>query len=95
MKIYLLKRARRDLSEIWQYIATDDAKAADKQQDELLKAISRLAAQPGMGHRRSDVNDPRYQFWRVGSYLIAYRTHGNTLTVCRVVHGARDFRKLF
>jgi plasmid stabilization system protein ParE len=34
-------------------------------------------------------------FWKVYSYLIAYRLHGKTLVISRVVHGARDLSRLF
>jgi plasmid stabilization system protein ParE len=50
---------------------------------------------PGMGHRRTDVRDQRYHFWRVRSYIIAYRYDANDLTIVRVLHGARDFRTIF
>jgi plasmid stabilization system protein ParE len=46
-------------------------------------------------HRRADVSDPQYRFWSVGNYVIAYRIEGDEVIVIRVVHGARDFRKLF
>jgi hypothetical protein len=48
-----------------------------------------------MGHQRLDVANPSYRFWRVYSYLIAYRVRGGILYVSRVVHGAQDFRRLF
>jgi len=31
----------------------------------------------------------------VGNYVICYRLERETLIVVRVVHGARDFRRLF
>jgi plasmid stabilization system protein ParE len=48
-----------------------------------------------MGHTRPDVPDKRYLFRAVGKYIIAYRIEGKELVVVRVLHGARDFRKLF
>jgi len=95
MTIHVLARAYRDISEIWSYIAADNPTAADGQEERFISAFRELGTQPGMGHRRSDVSDSRYRFWRVGAYMIAYRVRGNRLTVCRVVHSARDFRKLF
>jgi plasmid stabilization system protein ParE len=41
------------------------------------------------------VEDKRYRFWVVGSYVIAYRVEETELLVVRVIHGARDFRRLF
>ena len=50
---------------------------------------------PGLGHRRADVENPDIRFWKVYSYLIAYRPNTAPLRVIRVVHGAQDFPKLF
>lgn len=50
---------------------------------------------PGMGHLRADVKGRRYRFWTVRPYVIADRFDAATLTVVRVVHGARDFRRIF
>jgi hypothetical protein len=41
------------------------------------------------------VKKPRLRFWSVFSYVIAYWYDNNTLTVERVVHGRRNFRRLF
>jgi toxin ParE1/3/4 len=95
MTIRVLSRAYRDISEIWNYIAIDNPNAADEQEEQFFAAMRQLGEQPGMGHRREDVSDPRYRFWLVGAYLIAYRVRGRQIPICRVVHSARDFRKLF
>ena len=50
---------------------------------------------PGKGHVRADVKDPSYRFCSVRPYVIAYRYDDQTLTIVRVVHGARNFRRLF
>ena len=59
------------------------------------QAIRDLPDMPGKGHARADVKDPRYRFWCVYSYLIAYRFDDKSLTVVRVVHGRRNLRRLF
>ena len=88
-------RARRDLLEIWQYIAADNREAADRVGETLDTAIRRLLELPGKGHTRSDVRNTKYRFWTVYSYVIAYWYDDTTLTVVRVVHGRRNFRRLF
>jgi toxin ParE1/3/4 len=96
MKQVILSRAAfKDLAEIWHYIAADNLGAADRVRNELERATHSLANMPGMGHQREDVSDPTIRFWRVYSYLIAYRMEGETLYVLRIVHGARNFRDLF
>lgn len=91
----LSARARLDLLEIWNHIAESDTDAADKVLADLRAAMARLADFPGLGHQREDVPDPRYRFWRVGSYIIAYLPGSRPLGISRVVHGRRDFQKLF
>lgn len=94
-KLLVRPRARLDLLEIWHHIARDSREAADRVGERLDAAIRGLVEMPGKGHTRSDVKVPRYRFWSVYSYVIAYCYDDDTLTVVRVVHGARNFRRLF
>src|SRR5215218_9922425 len=94
-KFRISRRADADFDAIWDYIARDSVEAADKVEAEIHSEIKRLAEMPGMGHEREDVRNASYRFWRVHSYLIAYRMEGRTLIVVRIVHGARDLRKIF
>jgi plasmid stabilization system protein ParE len=88
-------QARVDLLEIWHYIAPHNMSAATRMVDNLEAAIRGLAEMPGKGHARRDVTDPRYRFWAVRPYVIDYHYDDGSLTVVRVVHGARNFRRLF
>ena len=90
MKIVVTRSAFKDLGAIWNFIAADSIDAADRVLEEMNAAIRHLADAPGIGHRRRDVANTSYQFWRVYSYLIAYRVQGDALYVSRVIHGARD-----
>src|SRR4051812_409574 len=94
-KLLIMPQARVDLLEIWHHIAPDSIDAANKVADRLDAAIRGLVEMPGKGHRRADVRPPHYRFWSVYSYVIAYRYDEQTLTVVRVVHGRRNFRRLF
>jgi len=93
--IRVTKTARKDLHDIWNYIASDSPAAATKVTDAIYAGIQQIAEMPGMGHPRRDVAISSYRFWKVYSYLIAYRLHGKTLVISRVVHGARDLSRLF
>jgi toxin ParE1/3/4 len=84
--------AQRDLQEAWEYIASDNVTAADKLVDHIHRAIEMLAGMPGMGHERRDSPSPRYRFWTVRPYVIAYRYSSKRLTIIRLLHGARNFR---
>jgi toxin ParE1/3/4 len=91
----LSARARLDLLEIWEHIADRDVDAADRVLADLRGAMVKLAEFPGLGHRRADVADARYLFWRVHSFIIVYLPETRPLAISRVVHGRRDFRTLF
>jgi toxin ParE1/3/4 len=94
MNYRISRRADADIRRICERIETDNPDAADRLDERIHRAIQLLAKVPGMGHSRSDVKDKRHLFWVVGKYVIAYRVE-KELVVVRVVHGARDFRRLF
>jgi plasmid stabilization system protein ParE len=96
MKYRISRPANADIERICDYIAQDNLDAADRLDQQIHRAIELLAKFPGIGHTRPDVQDKRYLFRAVGNYVIAYRLEEKELVVVvRVVHGARDFRKLF
>ena len=94
-RVVFSAQSRRDLTEIWDHIAADSIRAADAIVAEVSDAARSLADMPGIGHVRADVKDPRYRFWAVRKYVMAYRHTSRTLTVVRVIHGARNFRRIF
>jgi toxin ParE1/3/4 len=93
--LWVRPRARLDMLEIRNYIAADNLSAADRVASELADAIESLIEMPGKGHRRADVKDPRFRFWTVYSYVVAYWYDDETVTIVRVVHGSRNFRRVF
>ncbi|HEX3355589.1 MAG TPA: type II toxin-antitoxin system RelE/ParE family toxin [Tepidisphaeraceae bacterium] len=94
MKLRISRLADRDIERIWQFIARESPTAATKVEDDIHTAMKLLADHPQMGHQRKDVSDDRYRFWPVYSYIIAYRCEEESLIVVRVVHGARNIRRL-
>lgn len=95
MKYRISRRADKDIEKICDFTARDNLDAANRLDERIHQTIKSLAEFPGMGHTRSDVEDRRYLFWSVGNYVIAYRIERKSLVVVRIVHGARDFRRLF
>jgi toxin ParE1/3/4 len=91
----LTPEARQDLIEIWSYIAEDSIDCADQLLARFYDAFTRLAQAPGMGHRREELADSQYRFWRVRSYVIAYRWDAIPLQVIAIVHGARQLEAFF
>jgi antitoxin ParD1/3/4/toxin ParE1/3/4 len=91
MKEYVLSTgAELDLDEIWEYIALDNLRAADRWIGKLFDALDTLAQNPGMGHKREDLTAYPILFWPVGAYLILYRVQSNRIEIVAVTQGARD-----
>ena len=95
-QVQFTRRAVRDLDGIWDYLVRHESiDRAEHVVAEIEVNVRKLAAMPGMGHAHRDIRQPGYRVWSVFSYLIVYRTHGQTLIVTRVIHGRRDLRALF
>lgn len=66
MKSYVLTpSARRDVNDIWDYIAGDNLEAADRVLLHLESAMAKLARTPGIGHWREGLADKRHRFFLV------------------------------
>jgi antitoxin ParD1/3/4/toxin ParE1/3/4 len=89
-RFVLTPRARRDVNDIWDYIAEDSIEAAGGVLDALEDAMGKLAKTPGIGHWREELTDKRHRLFLVHSYLIVYRHETKPLQIIRVLHAARD-----
>jgi len=93
-------QAKRDVIQIASFIAEDSLDASDRFLESVEAAFLALARRPLMGPSRA-FRDPQLagiRMWPVkdfGKYLIFYRPLATGIEVPRVVHGARDIRKLF
>jgi len=86
--------SQQDLREILEYIARDKPGAALRHVERLEQACWMLAKNREMGTSRDDLL-PNLRAWSVGKYVVFYRPTDDGIDVVRVVHGARDFGKLF
>jgi antitoxin ParD1/3/4/toxin ParE1/3/4 len=86
--------ARRDLEEIWDYLAAENRRAAERVFKRIEASIGKLARTPGIGHFREDLADHRHRFFQVYSYLIVYRPGTQPLEIIRILHASRDVRDL-
>jgi antitoxin ParD1/3/4/toxin ParE1/3/4 len=93
--VFFTPAARSDLHDIWDYLAARSITNADRMVERIESATLCLAEYPGMGHSRRDVSDPRCLFHVVRPYVIAFDHDDATVTILRVIHGARNFRRVF
>jgi len=93
---FISPAARADMDEIWAYYAVEneDIDAADQIEDELFKAIRKVARRPGLGHLRRDLAKEPLRFKSVRKYLIIYRSDNGPVEVVRVLHAARDVQAI-
>lgn len=91
--IEYLPAAQRDLSDLLDYIARDNPRAARDCVDRLERTVGRLAQFPKSGRRPRDPRLDRlgYRVLVVDDYLVFYVIRRRTVQVRRVIHGARRF----
>lgn len=86
--------AKRDYVQIWVHIAENNIEAADHVVAEFDEKLRLLARFPGVGRMRDDLA-PALRSYPVGNYLLFYRAIKGGIELVRVLHGARDLRRLF
>ena len=92
LQLRLTRRAKRDLDDIWAYVAQHDPAAADR----LILSIEELgrvlAQTPGMGRRRPELGHGTRSF-NLRKYVIFYTESDASLLILRILHGARDLQQ--
>ncbi len=86
--------AALDITEIWEFIAEGNLRAAGRVREEILDAIRRLVAFPNQGHLRTDLASQPLRFQPIRDYLIVYAPDERPLVVIAVLHGRRNPRIL-
>jgi toxin ParE1/3/4 len=89
----LLRRAQADLREIRDYILRDNPNRSVSFVEELLVRCQLLADNARIGRARSELGHGLRSFPH-GNYLIFYRAAKQGVRIVRVLHGARDVRRL-
>jgi toxin ParE1/3/4 len=78
-----------DLTAIWDYIATDNPRAADTLLGRIDATFNMLAETPFAGRDRGELRADLRSF-PVGNYLIFYIPTPDGVDVVRVMHGRQD-----
>jgi toxin ParE1/3/4 len=86
--------AEADLWEIVLHIARDNEPAAFRLADIINEKFELLAQFPGAGPARPELLVD-LRSYPVGNYLILYKPIDGGIEVLRLVHGARNLRRLF
>lgn len=97
-KIHYTAESRRDLDEIWDYIASDlqNTSAAERIVNRIMDDVDQLENHSELGAPLSSIADVEsgYRFLVTGSYLTFYRVHGSDIYVDRVLYGRRDYLRV-
>ena len=95
--VRLLRIAEDDLTEIVTYIVADRPAAAEALAARIEKNLALLSKHPYLGRipREEDLASLGYRYLVVDSYLVFYTIEDTTVLVHRILHGARDYLRLF
>jgi plasmid stabilization system protein ParE len=86
--------AENDLREIEEYIARDSVLHAVNFVDRLVESTDKLAVSPRAGRVVPEFGREELREVLFRGYRVVYLLRGDTVTVLRVVHGARDLASL-
>lgn len=94
--VKVLARAENDLREIGRYISRDSEANANAMLRRIVDRVESLSEFPLRGARPRDerLRAKGYRFLVEKPYLLFYKVHESTVTVYRVIHGARAYEKI-
>jgi toxin ParE1/3/4 len=95
--IRLLRAAEDDLTEIVSYIAADRPSAADAVASKIEKNLALLSTNPHLGRipKEEDLARLGYRYLAIDNYLVFYIIEDDAILVHRILHGARNYLRLF
>ncbi|WP_300764464.1 type II toxin-antitoxin system RelE/ParE family toxin [uncultured Oscillibacter sp.] len=98
-KIYYSMESRRDLNEIWEYIASElqNTSAAERVVTDILDAVQQLEDFAELGAPLSSVADVEggFRFLVTGNYLTFYRIKSSGgVYIDRILYGRRDYLRI-
>ncbi|MBL0028747.1 MAG: type II toxin-antitoxin system RelE/ParE family toxin [Rhodanobacteraceae bacterium] len=89
MIVIWTREAEQDRVEIWDFIASNDSRAAVRMDERFSDAASRLAGHPHMG-KAGNIAGTR-ELTPHEHYRLVYEIDGNTVWVLALVHTARQW----
>jgi len=96
-KVEFLQPALDDLEEIVLYIAKDSMTAAFKMHDEIITQSKNLETFPKLGREvpNRKIRESEFRMLIISPYIAFYRVIGKVIFIYRVLHGARNYPRLF
>jgi len=93
-KINWTTEAERWLEEIYDYIASDNPRAAMRTVEAIYEKAQMLSAFPQIGYRYEEITDREVRILLYGHYRIAYLIKPNRdIDILGVFHGALDINR--
>lgn len=95
-RVRILRRAERDLQEIFDYVAREGGLAADQFIDRLLDAIQSLEHHATRGAQPRDrvLRERGYRYLVHRGWLVFYKMGARSVRIYRVLRGRREYRGL-
>jgi addiction module RelE/StbE family toxin len=92
-KIHYLPIAQQDLLEIFDYIMSDNPKAAAEFINKIDKSISKLETYPRLGVVPKDdrLEFMGYRMLVINNYLVFYVIKESIVEIRRIIHGSRKY----
>lgn len=94
-QVYFSTAAMQDVREIHKFIAANNVDAAVQLLNEIETACQKLVRFPQSGLTRDDLMPGLRLIVVRKSYVVFYRSSNEDIEVVRIIHGARDYSKLF
>lgn len=88
------REAIRDLDEIWDYIARDSIRAADRFIDQIFEKCCEVARLDGVGRKRDELVSGMISL-AFKKYVIFFRQTESRVQIVRILSGYRDIGSIF
>ena len=90
MEVNWARPAAHDLVEVFAHIRKENPRAAQDVADRIVTLVDLLRDQPAMG-RPGRLATPRELVVTGTPYIVVYVVKGETISIARVIHGARKW----
>ena len=94
--VRLLRAAEEDFTEIIDFISADNRNSAIKLADSFDKVFEKLEDYPYLGKIPNEFELARsgYRYLIHSNYIIFYKIENEVVLIYRIIHGARDYKKI-